>query len=205
MVFNAIKNSAIDIWEEMLYLMIFNLIWLIGSFLIIPWPFLTFGLFAIVHDIGQGKGIKFGKFFQYGRQMWKPAYIWGGINLGVALVLWINIGFYAGIDSQWALIVRVILMALAIIWIVLQLVALPIYPRLAEPSFKLALRNAAIVVSRYPLSILILLIIVAVLLTISSIFPAIAFLGGFAFIAVVTNRIVGAIVEELVKENTGAA
>ena len=75
------------------------------------------------------------------------------------------------------------------------------YPRLEEPGFKLAMRNAAVVFGRYPLAVFALTIIVVVLLFIAAIFPIFAFFGVGAFIAVVTNRLVGTIVErELERE-----
>lgn len=201
MFLDAIKKSAGDIWEEMLYLMIFNFIWLAGSLLIIPWPFVTFGLFSVIYDISQGKGIKFGTFFAHARRMWKQAYIWGGINFVVLIILGININFYAGIASRWAAAVQITLIGLAVFWIILQLVALPLYSWLAEPSFKLALRNAAIVAGRHPLAILGLVIIVILIGLISYFFQALFFLGTFAVIAVVANRLVEALVQvELERE-----
>jgi hypothetical protein len=52
-----IKNSASDIWDEMFYLIIFNLIWVVGTLLILPWPFVTFGLFFTAYDIGEARGL----------------------------------------------------------------------------------------------------------------------------------------------------
>lgn len=199
MLWDVIKQSAGDIWEEMLFVITFNIIWLLGSLLIIPWPFVTFGLFAIVYDIGQGKGIKFTRFFSYAHQSWKQAYIWGGINLGVLLILWINIRYYGSIEAQWAAILQMFMAALAFAWIALQLVALPLYPRLEEPGFKLALRNAAILASHYPMAVLALVIIAALILALSSFLPAIAFLGAFAIIAIIANRLVGALVAKMMK------
>lgn len=199
LIWGAIKQSVGDIWDEMLYLILFNLVWLIGTVLIIPWPFVTFGYFSLVYDIGLGKGIKIGTFFRHGRRMWKQAYIWGGINLGILIVLGINLNFYANARVQWAAIVQLVLVAIAIFWAVLQLVMLPLYPRLEGPSFKLALRNALIVVGRYPLAILTLIIIVALVVVASSIFPVLAFLAALAIIAVVANRMVGAIIDRETK------
>lgn len=194
MLWQVIKQSALDIWDEILFLMLFSLIWFLGTGLIIPWPFVTFGLFFTAYDIGLGKGIKFTTLFVHGRRMWKQAYIWGGINLGALIIVWTNLNFYASFEAPWAAFVRVLFVALAIFWAILQLVVLPLYPRLAEPNFRLALRNAAIVVGRYPLATLILVITVILLGLLSALFPPFAFLAAPAIFAVVANRLVGEII-----------
>lgn len=200
MVWHIIKHSARDIWDEVLYIIIFNIIWLIGSVLIIPWPFVTFSLFFTAHDIGQGKGIKLKTFFAHGRRMWKQAYIWGGINLAAAFILWTNLAFYAGIQAQWATAVRMFFVMLTIFWTILQLVSLSIYPRLVEPGFKLALRNAAVVIGRYPLAGLALVATILLVGLVAFIFPVYIFLGAMAMIAVVTNRAVAEVIDREMKQ-----
>jgi uncharacterized membrane protein YesL len=167
----------------------------IGTVLIIPWPYVTFGLFSTAYDIGQAKAIKLNAFFVNAQRIWKLAYIWGGINLGMLIILGININFYTDIAAQWAVFARTLIAGLAVFWGVLQLVVLPLYPRLEEPSFQLALRNAAILVGRHPVVIITLAIIAFVILVISFIFPILFFLLAPATIAIVSNRLVGAMVD----------
>jgi hypothetical protein len=196
MIWNIVKKSALDIWDEMLFLIIFNIIWLVGTLLVITWPFVTFGLFYTARDVGEGRGIHFSTFFSYGRSMLKPAYIWGGINLAVIIAVWFNLSFYRAIEASWASMITLFIISLSVCWVVLQLIALALYPRLVEPSFKLALRNAAVIVGRYPLPIFVLLIIVAVLLVVSVLFSALAILISFSIIAVLTNNLVETIVSQ---------
>lgn len=196
MIGQVIKKSATDVWDELLYVIVFNVVWLVGAVSIIFWPFVTFGLFSIAKDIGDGKGIKFSNFFSYARQMWKPAYIWGGINLAMFIMLWLNLNFYGGLEAQWAGIAQLLIIALAIFWAILQLIALGLYPRLVEPSFKLALRNAAVIMAHHPMMTLVLLVVIALLVVVSMIVQAIIFLLLFAVIAVFTNNIVEAIVSQ---------
>lgn len=195
----VIKKSVINVWDELLYVIVFNVVWLVGAASIVLWPFVTFGLFCIAKDIGEDKGIKFGNFFSYARQMWKPAYIWGGINLAVFMALWLNLSFYGGIEAQWAGIVQLVFIALTIFWGILQLIALGVYPRLEEPRFKLALRNAAVIMARQPLLILVLVVIIVLFIGASTIFPAILFLLPFSVIAIFTNNIVETIISQEIK------
>ncbi len=128
--------------------------------------------------------------------MWRPAYIWGGMNLAIFVVLWLNLNFYAGLDAPWARVVQLFFIALAIFWAVLQLVVLGIYPRLVEPSFKLALRNSAVIMARHPVMILLLLVVIALFGVASMIFQVIVFLLPFSVTAIVANNIVEAIVKQ---------
>jgi uncharacterized membrane protein YesL len=196
MIWQIIKNSAVDIWDEMLYLMIFNIIWLIGLVLVIPWPLVTFGLFFTVYDIGESKGISLGKFWNYARRNWKQAYLWGGINLAVLVIAWSNLIFYARQEAQWAAFLEILIIGVCLLWIIWQLVALSFFPRLEQPGLKLALRNAGISIGRYPLLTLLLIIFVILILALASFFPVVMLLGAISMIAVVTNRIVEVVVKK---------
>lgn len=203
MIWTALKQTVSEIWDELLYLMLFNVIALIGIILIIPWPFVTFGLFEIAYDIGQGKGIKFTTFFTRAAQVWKQAYIWGIINLGVIIVLAVNLNFYANSTASWAAVAQILIMGLTIFWFTLQLIMLPLYPRLKEPGFRIALRNAAILIARYQLPTLVILVIMAVVIGLTAFLQQYWFLlmGFFSFTAVLCNRMVA----EMVKKELGEA
>ena len=198
-IWTILKKALLDFWEDMLYLVIFNVAWLVGAMLVIPYPFMTFGLFYTAYDIGQGKGIKLSTPFKYGKQTWKTAYIWGVINLVVLILFWMNFRFYGGFEAQWAVVLQLFFLALTIFWVILQLITLALYPRLVEPGFKLAIRNAAVIMARHPLVMLVLLMII-ILLTVATLFiTAIAFVALFAFLAVLANSIVDVLVNRELK------
>lgn len=206
MIWDVIKNAMADIWDEMLYLMIFNLIWVVSLLLVIPWPLATFGLVFTAYDVGEAKGIGFGTFWKYARQMWRQAYLWGGINLAVGVIAWVNWSFYTRIEAAWAGLAQMFVIAVSLLWIMLQLIALPFYPRLERPGLKLALRNAGVTLGRYPLAGIFLMIVVLLILAIASFFPAIYVLGAFSMVAVVANRVVAAVLaKEKLREQEGGA
>ena len=206
MIWISLRQAGSDIWDELFHLMLFNVVTLLGTILIIPWPFVTFGLFEMAYDIGQGKGIKFTAFFSRAAQVWKQAYIWGLINLAAIIVILINLRFYATLEASWAAIAQILMVGIATFWFALQLIALPIYPRLEEPGFKLALRNAAILIGRYPFPVLTLLIIVVAVVALIIFVPQLnlfIMLGFFSFTAVLCNRMVGAMVRKELGEEVG--
>lgn len=195
MIWTAIKQAGGDFWEEFLLLIIFNAVWLLGSLFLLPWPYLTFGLFTTAYEVGQGKAINFRTFFVGPASMWKQAYLWGLLNGLLLFVVWFNLRFYGSFNAQWATVLQILLIAFAVFWLMLQLVTLPMYPRLTEPGLKLALRNGVVAMGQYPLATFVLLILVAVMVLVGSLFPLFAFMGAGSLTAVLANRIVGAIVE----------
>ncbi len=191
-----LKKTVLDMWDELLNMILFNLIWFLGTLLIIFWPFVTFSLFYIVKDVSDGFGIKFSKFFAYGRKTWKLAYVWGLINVAAYFVLLFNIRFYARLDAQWALIVQVLFFSLIVFWTIIQLITAALYPRLEKPGFKLAIRNAAILVGRSPIQSIVLIIEIALLLLLFSFVPALMLIIGFSFIALLVNNTVDVVLKK---------
>lgn len=188
----------------MLKLLVFNLIWILGVILILPWPFVTFGLFFTAKDIGEGLGISFSSPITYGLKVLKPAYIWAVINLGVYFGIFLNLNFYASIDAPWVSFVQIFMISLTLFWTILQLVTLAMYPRLTEPSFKLAIRNAVIIIGRHPLPVFAMAVGAFLILLLSTLIPAIILLLTISIIVMLINNVVDALVtQELEQEETG--
>lgn len=184
-IWEIIKKSTIDLWDEMLYMVLFNVIWLIGTLLILPWPFVTFALYFIAIDVADGKGIKWSKFWGYGRKNLKSAYIWGGVNVVALGLMWFNIIFYSRFNAAWAQILQLFFLSLLAFWLLVQHIAVVLYPRLVEPSYKLALRNAAILVGKYPVVSLVVMVLSGAMILVSAFFPALAFMIVFAYVAII--------------------
>ena len=201
LIWTSIKQAGTDVWDELLYLILLNFIWLVGTLLIIPWPFVTFGLFLVMYDVGGGKGIKFDTFFRQAARLWKQAYIWGVVNLAVTALVWSNLSFYAAIESQWARMVQLFFVGIGLTWLMIQLTALPLYPRLEQPGLKPALQNALVLLGRYPgliITFLLLIILTAVILWYA---PVLSIFCGAALVAAVANRLVGNAVDNELTQN----
>ncbi len=202
MILEAIKKAALDTWDELLYLVLLNIIWCVGTLLVIPWPLVTFGLFFTVHDITEGKSVKIRTFIGHARRTWKEAYIWGGVNVAVLAVLGANLAFYGRIAVQWAATLQLLMIALIGLWIILQLVTLPLYPHLEQPGLTIALRNALILIGRYPVVTLVLIIFIGLLALISNLLPAAAFLITFVLIAMLASWLVKLMVRRELKRGS---
>jgi hypothetical protein len=111
-------------------------------------------------------------------------------------MVWSNIRFYARFEGQWVTGAQFAFVGLGVLWAVLQLVALPVYPRLETPGLKLALRNSLVVLGRRPLIGLALAVLTAFIGAIATVIPAVVITGAVALVVMLANRLVGAVVEQ---------
>ncbi|OGO20573.1 MAG: hypothetical protein A2Z14_15985 [Chloroflexi bacterium RBG_16_48_8] len=224
LVWTIIRKTFSDIWSESFLLILFNVIWVLGSapgllllaygaitravlllligfITIIPWPFLTFSLFHMAYEVGEGKAIGFRRFFVLGRQVWRQAYLWGGMNLVVIPILVANISFYSNPDAPWGgntigTVVSSFFISIAIFWMVLQEFALTVYPRLEKPGIRNTLSFAAQIILRWPIPALSATFISLCFCLISFFIPILPILITFSFIAVLANRAMAEILAE---------
>jgi uncharacterized membrane protein YesL len=191
LIWQAAKLAVLDFIEELFLLMVFNLLWVVAAFLVLPFPFATAGLAWTAAEIGQGKAIHWRTFFDGGRRYWKPAYLWALINLAVWTLLWVNVSFYGGMNSIWSVLLRALMVSMAIIWGTIQLYVFPLLIRQEVPSLKLALRNGLVLMSLTPVLTIGVIVLAGVLLILSSAIALLLFVFYFAFLALLTNRAVG--------------
>ena len=126
--------------------------------------------------------------------MWKQALIFGSANiLAVLLVGW-NLRFYAQFEAAWAGVLQLLFLSISLVWATLQLVMLPLYPRLEEPKFRTALRNSIAITGRYLIPALVLVICTAALLLVTYKLQALGALFTFVLIAALAEGIVGEVV-----------
>ena len=178
LIWPIIRDTAVYYWEELFYLTLFNVIIAVAIipglvFLdpqlevplvlsvptsIILWsavPFTLFGLFHTVYEIADGKAIKFSTFFRKGKENFKHAYIWWAINVVVVTLLLTNIAFYNRLQVNWGIYLTLFFIGLFLTWLLVQIFALTLYPRLETPGFRLATRNAMAIMAMRPLPVLI--------------------------------------------------
>ncbi|MFO7679264.1 MAG: hypothetical protein R6X34_04375 [Chloroflexota bacterium] len=216
------KKAGTIFWDDSILLIVFNLFTflsilpallvnslvqetisivtsLITTLLFFPIAFFLFALFSAVHNLSQGNVVKVSDYFHYMRQMGKQAFVWGALNLLSFLLFGWNLRFYAQFDEAWGAMMQLLFLSLAFIWFVLQLLMLPIYPRLQKPGFKLALRNAAGMMGRYPFPLISIIILIAFLLTLTFLFQFAAIFFTFALITVLLEGLVSEILKIEIK------
>lgn len=169
----------------------------INIVLFLPFAFFIFPLYHVVFDCRRGIVISFKSFFGYVRSSWKNALIWGGINLVVALMVGWNLRFYAQFDEAWAGIMQLVFLSITMVWVILQIIMLPMYPRLEAPSFKLALKNSAAIIGGYIIPTIVIVAWTVLFIVLTIMFQALGMLFSFIFIAALSEGIVGEIVLDL--------
>lgn len=218
------RKTFSDIWGESFLLILFNVLWVAGSapgFLLIaygaisrtliflfagimvlfPWPFLTFSLFRMAYEVGEGRAIGFRMFFTEGRKNIRQAYIWSAVNLIIMPILLTNITFYSNPASPVGgttigTVISSLFMSITMFWLIVQLFVLTMYPRLEEPGVRIALRQAVQIIGRWPVPVLFVAILAMSLVIVSIFFPILPLLITFSFIAVLANRATAEILQE---------
>jgi hypothetical protein len=72
----------------------------------------------------------------------------------VIVLMVVNIYFYLNLEASWSRYVAIFFTGLFMTWLLVQLFALAMYPRLIEPGFKLATRNALALLAQNPIAII---------------------------------------------------
>lgn len=176
---NAVPSIVISVFNTVLFL---------------PAAFFIFALYYVLFDARRGIVISFRSFFGYVRSTWKQALVFGLINIVVVLLVGWNLRFYAQFHEAWAGIVQAVFVSITMVWVILQIVSLPLYPRLNKPSFKLALKNSGALFAGYLLPVLLLTIWTILFVVLTIVFQALGMLFSLIFIATLGEGIVGEIV-----------
>ena len=216
-VYDGFKKGLSIFWDDSILLIIFNfvcflallpallfysvtianrtiLIAIINTVLVLPFVFFIFALYYVLFDCRRNIVIKIKTLFGYIRSTWKDALIFGVINLLFVLLVSWNLRFYAQFDEAWADVIQAAFLSISLGWAILQIIMLPMYPRLDEPSFKLALKNSAAIFAGYLIPVLMLVVWTILFVVLTVMFQALGMLFSFVFIAALAEGIIGEVV-----------
>lgn len=185
------KATLGDIWNNLWTAVVCSMAWVISVLLILPGPAATFGLFNYANRLAHGEVAELEDFWQGVRRHWKPACLWGVLNLAVLLLLAFNyrVTGAAGEAAAWQF-AQGLYLTLTGFWLLLQLFALPFFLEQEVPSLRMALRNSAVLIGKYPIfSLVYFLLLCAVLLLGTLLFLVSVPVGG-SLIAISANRAV---------------
>ncbi|HET7087553.1 MAG TPA: hypothetical protein VFL17_02770 [Anaerolineae bacterium] len=196
LLWDILKGAASDIAAEPYLFIVYNLLWVVMSLLIIPLPFATGGLFFAAREVSARRAVGWRTFFVGGRQVARPMYLWGALNLAVALILITNISFYGRLGNVFSDVIQSVLISAALVWLLLQLFVVPLLIQLRQPRLRVAVQDGSFLMLRHPLTTLAMALVVTVLIVASTMIPVL--LAGItpAAIAVLSTRVVG---EELAR------
>ena len=218
-----VKETAVYFWDDLFHLVVFNVLTIItlspgifilqtsvqiqpspsplvyGPLVVLAWlivPYMLFSFYWTAYDISEGKAIKFSTFFRGGRQMLKHAYIWWSINVIVVSMLILNLVFYLNLGANWSGYVSMFFFGLTLTWILIQLFALTLYPRLVEPGFRVASRNALALIAGHPIAILFAGILSIAFIVFGLVIPPLGWFGSLAIVVMITNMTTHLIIKD---------
>lgn len=213
MFFSILYPIFSDIKDEIIYLFLFNVFtvlvtlpgwylvnlgirsnyllpFILGLLLCLPLALCLMALSYTTYDISNHIAIRLSTLFRHIRETWREALVWGLINIGVFVVTFFNFRFYLGFTQAWASVLQLLFLGLFFIWLVLQLIMLPLYPRLRTKKFWEILPRAGALLGRYPGKMLVLVFFVTLFVLLAAWYPFVVLFFLFSLIAIFANRFV---------------
>lgn len=156
------------------------------------------GLFYATNQLIHDKDGSFAVFWEGVKIYFWPSYRWGVLTIGVGFILIVNIWFYNNLEWSLAPYFQVAFIVLSAFWVTLQIYTFPFIIEQEEPSLKISLRNSFIATARFPLQSFGLIILIAAIVLVSTfIFPTLWIVISVSLIAYLSNRHTLSILEKL--------
>ena len=146
---DVVKTSLSDLWEDVWSMAVCNLIWLVAVVLVLPGPPATLALFDYANRRAHGEPAGVRVFLSD-----LPRYAWAGWRWGLftAALVGLLLGDFKLTGQlgggEFIRFAQGFYLASLLIGLFLQLYALPFLIEQEQPSLRLALRNAAVLLGR---------------------------------------------------------
>lgn len=179
-----------DGWNQLALLLIINALWLLGTLTIVLAPPALFGMFYAANEAAHKRGVEVRDFFQGARLYFGKSWLWGVLNLGVAVLFWGNFTLYPRFAGQFTTPLLIVTSVLLVVWLSVQFYTIPYLLELEKPTVRLALRNGLFTALASPLLTLLLMLVVSVIGFFCLVQPVFAVFGLGAFVALLANHAV---------------
>ncbi|MEN6570885.1 MAG: hypothetical protein ABFD24_03490 [Anaerolineaceae bacterium] len=190
-VLKIVGESFRDLWADLWTMLASNLFWLIANVLIIPGPPATLAIVHYGNRLAHGEQADLTDLWQAFRSYWGPAWRWGAINIVVVAFLVANIALTGKMQlGAWEPVIQGLYVALLVLWLALQLFALPFLFEQEKMSVRQALRNSVVLIGKNMGFSLFLWVLLALILTAGTIAFLLSAMLGTVFLASAGNRAV---------------
>jgi hypothetical protein len=152
----ALRLAIGDMWEESTMVVSIGLLGLLLSLFILPFPFVLAAHYGTADRVREGRFVSWRVWFQAGREQARFFYQWVILVTLVALTFVANFYFYQRFDGSWATALRWLMIGLLLLWLIPQPLVPALYIRQHDRRLRIALRNAAVLLLRDPLTLLVL-------------------------------------------------
>ena len=184
--FVAVGRALRALYDDLFAYVWLSLLWWLSVLLVLPAGPATLALQRVANRSANYKRVDTGDFFPTMRQHIGPSWLLFGGNLLALVGVIVNIFFYLN-RPGWSLIAAVVWASGLIILLLMGQFLFPLFWQQDDRRPLLVVRNALILSFRRPLFSLLLLLLQAILLTISVIVPIFLVLTTPAMIALISN------------------
>jgi len=195
-VFRTFWEALKDLWDELFLLALMNIVTALLAIPVITLPPALAGLWNAANRVAQGKATGWSDYFEgFRRYFWKA---WGLalLNILAVVVVITNLRFYTPgsapfeIHPMLSLWMRAFWMAVALLWLALQMYPLALLLEQEDQRLRVALRNTAVIFITNPGFTLVLAVLLLIVAVISTLLSPLWFFLTPALFAVICNKAV---------------
>jgi len=187
-VFKTLK----DLWGEMFNLALMNLFTLLCLAVVIPGPPAMMALYAMCNRVANDYAISWEHYFAAFRQHAAKAWLYAIAALAFTALLLFNLWWYgaAFAGAPWGPWVQGAWLAALLFWLVANFYVGPLYIEQQDRRWRVALRNAVLLVGAHPLFTLVILATTGLLVGLSLLITPLFVLLGLAIWALLASEAV---------------
>lgn len=186
-----VRAALSDLADDLFTTAVVHLLWLLLTLLVVSSAPATMALFYVANRKAHGEVTDVGDFLTAVRRYFVAGWRWGLVNGFVVFFLVGDIvltgRLLQGSLAQW---IQGLYVALLLLWLFLQLYALPLLFEQRERSLQQAWRNAAVMLGRNIGFSLLLAAALAIVLAISTFFFLVIMAAGGLLVALIANHAV---------------
>ncbi|MDY6867280.1 MAG: hypothetical protein SVT56_05155 [Chloroflexota bacterium] len=186
-----LRDSLLDIWQDLWTTLVCNSIWLAANLLIIPGPPATIALYSYANKKANQEEADHKDFWKVFINSWGIGWRWGALNLIFLIFLIGDICLSSFITNPTLKAYMVgLYIAIGLGWFLLQTLALPFLFEQEQLNVQTALRNAIVLIGKNLLFIVLIVLSLIVILIFGTILSLLSVMFGAVFIALVSSRVV---------------
>ena len=195
-VFSVFWKAIQDWWYDLFLLMFMNIVTMLLFIPIITFPPALAGLWNVGNLLAHGKAATWADYFEgFRRYFWK-AWRLALLNILIIVIVYTNIRFYTPgiapfeISDNLSTWIRGLFVAVALLWLLLQMYLMALLLEQEDQRWRMALRNAAVLFIANPGFTIVLALLLLIVAALSTLFTLPWFLFTLALFAVVCNKAV---------------
>lgn len=131
-----------DWYDDWVNLFVINVLVLLAWVTVVLGPPATFGMYYVTNQLARGDSQGPRELIQAARQYFGKSWLWMGINIVVAVLVFVNYVFYQQITAVWSIVPQTAFLILGVLWLVMQFYTIPYLMEQETKSLKMALRNS---------------------------------------------------------------